>query len=279
MASWTGMALPEEPSPNFVLVEDISSTATEDKVKEFFNFCGTIEGFALRPSLTGKAQEALIRFEKDSAAKTAVLLSNAMIEEQPIEVKYYYSEFNTPDSPAAPKDTKAADPEDERSIGEAAELLKNQDMPQEDKPKTSIIHEILAKGYLLSERIVGKAHEYDSKYGLTEKAQTMVNQAKQGALALDQRLKVSENIKQIDEKYKLHDKVTNLTTQASNLGNQALGTSAGQTIVNALQQAKEQGTQTYQESVKLAEEMKRHEQPGVGTSAAAAVPEPSPSTQ
>ncbi|KAJ1654913.1 Protein vip1 [Dispira simplex] len=279
MASWTGITFSEEPSPNFVLVRGISPTATEEKVKEFFNFCGTMDGFALRPSLTGEAQEALIRFEKDSAAKTAVLLSNAMIEEQPIEVKYYYNEFNTPVSPSVPQDAKAADSENQRHIGEAAELLKNQDIPQEDKPKSSIIHEILAKGYLLSERIVGKAYEYDSKYGLTEKAQAMVNQAKQGALALDQRLKVSENIKQIDEKYKLHDKVTNLTTQASNLGNQALGTSAGQTIVNALQQAKEQGSQTYQESVKLAEEMKRHEQPGAGTSSPAAVPEPSTSTQ
>ncbi|RKP34292.1 hypothetical protein BJ085DRAFT_21569 [Dimargaris cristalligena] len=234
-ATWTTVALPAEASPNFVLVEGIAKEADAAKVTEFFTFCGKIDQFELRPSADGEAQEALIHFEKDSAAKTAVLLSNAMIAEKPIEVRFFF----------------------DHHIDEAATLLKDRDLPQEEKPKSSIFYEIIANGYLLSEKLVKTAYEYDSRYGLSDKAQSLVGQARQSASALDERFKVSENIKNIDEKYKIHDKVNNLTTQATALSNQALQSPAGQRVVHALQQAKESGVRTYEEGVKLAEDEKR----------------------
>ncbi|KAJ1973860.1 Protein vip1 [Dimargaris cristalligena] len=255
-ATWTTVALPAEASPNFVLVEGIAKEADAAKVTEFFTFCGKIDQFELRPSADGEAQEALIHFEKDSAAKTAVLLSNAMIAEKPIEVRFFFDQYNVAASPVPelPKEGEAA----QRShIDEAATLLKDRDLPQEEKPKSSIFYEIIANGYLLSEKLVKTAYEYDSRYGLSDKAQSLVGQARQSASALDERFKVSENIKNIDEKYKIHDKVNNLTTQATALSNQALQSPAGQRVVHALQQAKESGVRTYEEGVKLAEEKKR----------------------
>ncbi|KAJ1983090.1 Protein vip1 [Dimargaris verticillata] len=246
-SSWNDITLPAVPAPTFVYVTGIALEATETAVKDFFTFCGRIQQFQLRPAVTGKSQEALVEFEKDSAAKTAVLLSNAMIAEQPIEVKYYYDTFNAP-SPTVPSQSPA-----QEHTHDTDQFVQNRDLSQEEKPKTSIVQEIVASGYLLSEKIMAKAHEYDTRYGLSTKALSLLGQAKQGASTLDQKLKVSENIKQIDEKYKIQDTVTNLT-------NQALSSTAGQRVSSALQQAKEQGTRAYQDGVKLAEERKQQQQ-------------------
>ncbi|KAJ1981184.1 Protein vip1 [Dimargaris xerosporica] len=256
-STWNDVTLPAAPAPTFVYVTGISPDATEATVKDFFTFCGRIQQFQLRPAVTGKSQEALVEFEKDSAAKTAVLLSNAMIAEQPIEVKYFYDTFNAP-SPTVPSQSPA-----EEHTHDTAQFVQNRDLSQEEKPKTSIVQEIIAGGYLLSEKIMTKAHEYDARYGLSAKALSLLGQAKQGATTLDQKLKVSENIKQIDEKYKIQDKVTNLT-------NQALSSTAGQRVSSALQQAKEQGTRAYQDGVKLAEERKQQQREAEGEPASSA---------
>jgi hypothetical protein len=67
---------------------------TFSKVRDFFEFCGTIEDLEMQavPSADGKRQEALVLFANPMAAKTAILLTNAQLEDQPIQVSYYFTE-------------------------------------------------------------------------------------------------------------------------------------------------------------------------------------------
>ncbi|KAG1444525.1 hypothetical protein G6F56_010265 [Rhizopus delemar] len=140
-----GYDIPETPSPNFVLVKDISSKSTETTVKEFFLFCGKIKEFELkRDEEDGEHQIALIQFERESAAKTAILLSNALVDDSHIIATSYF------DIPLS---------DNEKSI--------EGDETQESKPKSRIAAEILANGYLLQDHVVAKGLEYDTKYNLS----------------------------------------------------------------------------------------------------------------
>ncbi|KAG1457074.1 hypothetical protein G6F56_006691 [Rhizopus delemar] len=144
--------LPEAPSPNYVVVKNISLESLEATVKEFFLFCGKITEFELkRDEEDEKHQIALIHFERESAAKTAVLLSNALVDDSHITASPY---FDIPSS------------ENERSV-DANNAEQNE--AQEAKPKSRIAAEILANGYMLQDHVVAKGVEYDNKYNLTSR--------------------------------------------------------------------------------------------------------------
>jgi RNA recognition motif-containing protein len=59
-------------SANTVHVKNISSATSEKEVKDFFSFCGKISNLEITPS--GETQSATVTFEKETAAKTALLL-------------------------------------------------------------------------------------------------------------------------------------------------------------------------------------------------------------
>lgn len=107
----------------------------------------------------GEHQIALIQFERESAAKTAILLSNgnynyklygllkkyvALVDDSHIIATSYF------DIPLS---------DNEKSI--------EGDETQESKPKSRIAAEILANGYLLQDHVVAKGLEYDTKYNLS----------------------------------------------------------------------------------------------------------------
>jgi hypothetical protein len=72
MSNWT-LDIPKESTPCLVLVTNIAKETKQETIKDFFSFCGIITAFEMK--LQDDAQQALIHFEKESAAKTATLLS------------------------------------------------------------------------------------------------------------------------------------------------------------------------------------------------------------
>jgi RNA recognition motif-containing protein len=76
---WT-INVPTEPTSRLVLVKNISLETQEATIKDFFSFCGIITAFEIKKDNEDeKHQTALILFEKDSAAKTATLLSQGNV--------------------------------------------------------------------------------------------------------------------------------------------------------------------------------------------------------
>lgn len=108
-------------------------------VHHFYRFCGKIDSI----EYDAAAKTAIIVFEKQQAAKTALMLNGGTLDGATIHVT-----------------SDEADEILERrtSIGGADEGYE-----QHDKPRAGIAAELLAKGYVLSENVLHKAIEIDQK--------------------------------------------------------------------------------------------------------------------
>ncbi|POW00391.1 hypothetical protein PSHT_13056 [Puccinia striiformis] len=131
-----------------VNVSGISETTTEHSLNEFFSFCGKIK------SIQRTEKSATIVFEKESAAKTSLMLDGGTLDNSVIQVTLPASSGSseTPASPTTP--------------GEHDELK------QEDKPRSAIAAEYLAHGYILGDQAVAKAIALDQKHGISAKFST-----------------------------------------------------------------------------------------------------------
>ncbi|KAG0296825.1 hypothetical protein BGZ96_008429 [Linnemannia gamsii] len=226
MTNWTHVKIPATPTPNLIIVNNISEDASEKTVKDFFLFCGKILEFELQKE--GDRQVALVLFERESAAKTACMLTNAMIVNSQISVKPYFEE-NT-DS--------------------------NDHNAQENKPKVTVLAEILAAGYTLQDQIIEKGLEIDAKYGFFDRIQTYVEAAKAQAKTLDEKYQVIAKATEIDHKYHVQDRVTAAVGTGIDYSNQALQSVPGQKVAGVATQVKEQIAAVHYEARRLADEKK-----------------------
>lgn len=113
-----------------VHVEGISSQTTEKEVRDFFSFCGKISDISVKPTSNDATatRSATVTFEKETAAKTALLLDNTQLGPSQVTVK---STASLGDLAATTKSETAAG---------------DHDVEQEDKPRSRIIAEYLAHG-------------------------------------------------------------------------------------------------------------------------------------
>jgi len=101
-----------------VNVTGISSQTPEKEVRDFFSFCGKIADLDLKTE--GASQSATVTFEKETAAKTALLLDNTQLGPSQVHVASSHGTTSTSTS-------KGADHEDSEH-----------DVAQEDKPRSRI---------------------------------------------------------------------------------------------------------------------------------------------
>ncbi|KAG0277449.1 hypothetical protein BGZ95_005932 [Linnemannia exigua] len=234
MTNWAHVKIPATPTPNLIIVNNISEDASEKTVKDFFLFCGKISEFEVQKE--GDRQVALVLFERESAAKTACMLTNAMIVNSQISVKPYFEE--------------ASDSNDHTA--------------QENKPKVTVLAEILAAGYTLQDQIIEKGLEIDAKYGFVGRIQSYVEAAKAQAKTLDEKYQVTAKASEIDHKYHVQDRVNAAVGQGIDYSHQALQSAPGQKVTGVAIQVKEQIAAVHYEARRLADEKK--------TKAAAAAP-------
>jgi len=265
-----------EDSSRAVFVTNISMAATEKTVSDFFSFCGRITKLTLRR--LADMQEAVVVFDTDSASKTALLLTNALIVDRAIVVVPYV--------PAASASSSAADSIEADSIhAEAQQELsadeitqRNFAAPDSERTKTSVIASMLAAGYVLGTDAIGKAREYDDKHMISLQLKVGAEQVKAKANEIDKALHISETAnvikavtiekaKEVDEKLQISSKVTSaadaVKQQASALATKAsenelvakgfgLVKSFGTSITQSLQNLKD-------ESLAIAEQKRREE--------------------
>ena len=75
--------IPSEPNTCIVLIKNIATETKEATIKDFFSFCGTIKAFEMKLDENDiHHQVAIVYFEKESAAKTATLLSQGKNQKQ-----------------------------------------------------------------------------------------------------------------------------------------------------------------------------------------------------
>jgi len=124
-------------------VSGIAPTTTQESLHAFFTFCGRITKLELNDK--AEPRSAVITFEKLSAAKTALMLDEGVLDGVKLSVS---------------SDTVDI---------EADDLGHDVPFEQSDKPRAGIAAEYLAKGYKLSDNILQRAIEIDNKQGISKK--------------------------------------------------------------------------------------------------------------
>jgi len=205
-------------------VTNISPTANEKTVSDFFSFCGKIKQLYLSKEEGKETNKAVVEFETESASRTALLLTNALIVDRPITVTSYppKGETSIPESPGTPV---------------SKEHIQNRDfggVNDDERTKTSVIASMIASGYVLASDALAKAKQYDDEHNISLQIKVGVEQLKVKAHEIDQTYGISEKAtavkqqaaekaKKIDEEYKISEKAS---TAASSVKATAMQASA-----------------------------------------------------
>ncbi|BGP56182.1 hypothetical protein JCM8202_005952 [Rhodotorula sphaerocarpa] len=201
-----------------VRVSGLATTTTKDTLEHFFSFCGKIAGIE-GPS-EGKAD---ISFAKESAAKTALLLSGGTLEGNSIEVQS--DEIEPPKVAQSHPSTPAAS-------SPAGEHGEHEPLNQEDKPRSAVVAEILAEGYTLSDSVIQRAIEADKQYGISQRFLAFFNPLRErvGSQAAPTIDRASTKARELDEKHGLSLKAHAGWIIGEKYYNHALSSSFGQKV-------------------------------------------------
>ncbi|KAI9022148.1 hypothetical protein CLU79DRAFT_751397, partial [Phycomyces nitens] len=227
--------LPSDPTPNIVLVKNIAPTTEEKTIHDFFLFCGKIKEFEIIKD--GEKQKALVWFERPSAAKTAILLSNASVDNVNILVEPYFE--STDPSKATDKDSPKDSPKD---------------TDQESKPVSNVMAEILAAGYSLGDNILAKGLEFDTKTGFSARVQQYFNQLQANLQQLNQKYHVSDRAMDVEHKIGIQDKAMSAVGAAQATASELLHTPTGQKVQGFATQVADQIASLHAEAKRLANE-------------------------
>ncbi|EEY23074.1 vip1 [Verticillium alfalfae VaMs.102] len=196
---------------NTVHVKNIAS-ATEDKeIRDFFSFCGKITSLDVTPA--GEEKEATVTFEKETAAKTALLLNNTKLGSSHI-------------STDANRDTD--------------------EITQEEKPRTRIFAEYLAHGYVVGDATLQRAIELDSQHGISSRFLNTLQ-------GLDQKYHATDRAKATDQSYGISARAQGLFGGLSSYFEQAASSPTGQKIVRFYEDSQRQVADIHTEARRLAD--------------------------
>ncbi|CAO3589159.1 unnamed protein product [Absidia cylindrospora] len=240
----------DEPTPNLVKVTNISKDTKEATLRDFFAFCGKIKEFELEAD--GDHQKALILFEAAKAAKTAELLSNALVEDSHIQVDAYFP--NTP-APQDEKQSAAADTSGSTEGGEGDH--------QNKKTVSNIMAELLSSGYMLGDQVLAKGIEFDHKFGVKDTVQHYYDQVRQNLHQWNEQYHVSDKASEMEQKMGLQQKQKEASDMAQNwLHNNP----TGQKVSGLISQFSQQITDLNNEAKRLASVRQNEAQSNSGAS-------------
>lgn len=157
-----------------VHVSGIDAKTSEKDIRDFFSFCGKISGLTIEES-TGEAtptKSATVTFEKETAAKTALLLDSTQLGPAQIHV--------TSGTSSGATGTKSSELEDD-------------EVTQEDKPRSRIVAEYLAHGYVIGDKAIERAIALDQQHGVSTKFMNALT-------SFDSKYKVADKARAVDEK-------------------------------------------------------------------------------
>lgn len=209
-----------------VNVKNISSKTSEQEVKDFFSFCGKIA--SIKITSEGDTQNASVVFEKETAAKTALLLDHTQLGATQVEV------------------SSAAGVSAEEGNHYAARTERDTDeISQEEKPRSRIIAEYLAHGYVIGDQATQRAIDLDQKHGVSNKFLQTLH-------SLDQKYKATEKARAVDQSYGVSQRASSLFSGLNSFYEKAAGTETGQKVVNFYTQTSRQVQDIHAEARRLA---------------------------
>ncbi|KAL1539862.1 binding partner of ACD11 1-like [Salvia divinorum] len=177
-----------------VKVSNVSLSATEQDIQEFFSFSGVMQYVEMK-SENERSQSAYVTFNDVQGAETAVLLSGATIVDQSVTIALEPN-YVLPATAAA----ATASQSDNAGGGVAAAAQKAED----------VVSGMLAKGFILGKDALNRAKSFDERHQLISTASARV-------ASLDQKIGLSEKItvgativndkvKEVDQKFQVSEK-------------------------------------------------------------------------
>jgi len=151
------------------------SGQSEKEIKDFFSFCGKISTLSITPEdSSGASQSAAVTFEKESAARTALLLDGTQLGKSTVSVS----------SASSLSDLSAGHEEPHHDGDEIA---------QELKPRSRILAEYLASGYKLGDAALSRGLELDNKHQVSSKFSSYLQ-------TLDSKTNATGRVQKADQK-------------------------------------------------------------------------------
>ncbi|KAI0382206.1 hypothetical protein F5Y04DRAFT_253250 [Hypomontagnella monticulosa] len=218
-----------------VLVKNINAEADDKEIKDFFSFCGKITEIKVTPG-EGNTKDASVTFEKETAAKTAQLLNNTQLKGSQISVTPADGKVDdgTPHTTNADRDTD--------------------EITQEEKPRSRILAEYLAHGYVIGDAALQRAIELDHKHGVTNRfMNTLMN--------LDQKYHATERAKATDQSYGITNRANTLFSGISSYFEKATSSPTGKKLVKFYTDGQRQVQDIHAEARRLAN-LKKEEHGG-----------------
>ncbi|EGC31706.1 hypothetical protein DICPUDRAFT_156413 [Dictyostelium purpureum] len=203
-------------NPEFTVhVSNISPKANTKTVSDFFSFCGRIVNLYLKTDPSGASQQAIVVFESDSAAKTALLLTNALIVDKVIQVVPFTPALeNEFQQQISSNPTQDQQPNQFTSQSEEDIVNREHSVPDSERTKTSVIASVIAAGYSVGQDAVIKARQVDEEHMISLNIKVGAEAVKAKANEIDNKLHITENAtavknvvvekaQQIDEKFQI----------------------------------------------------------------------------
>jgi len=162
-----------------------------------------------------------------SAAKTALLLDSTQLGPSQVHV------------------TTAASISDIAALTSATAGAGEDDIAQEDKPRSRIVAEYLAHGYVLSDGVIQKAIALDNKHGISNRFTTAL-------AAFDQKYKATDKAKSVDASYGVSNKAMGAWNGFNSYFEKAMGTPTGQKVRSIYLQGDKQVRDIHAEARRLA---------------------------
>lgn len=193
---------------------------------------------SLPPSLLRKKRKrhsfssVRIPLTPSSAAKTALLLDNTQLGSSQVQV-----------SSAAGFDELTGSKGAQHGDDSTAE---GDDLAQEDKPRSRIIAEYLAQGYVISDQAIQRALALDSKHGVSNRFTNALSN-------FDSKYKATEKAKTVDANYGITEKVQAGWRGLNSYFEKALGTPTGQRVHAFYTQGDKQVRDVHVEARRLAD--------------------------
>ena len=162
------------------------------------------------------------------AAKTALLLDNTQLGSSQVQV-----------SGAAGMSELAGTNTEDASRDE-------NDISQEDKPRSRIVAEYLAHGYAISDTAIQRAISLDNKHGVSNRFTNALTQ-------FDAKYKATDRAKGLDQSYGITDKATAGWRGINSYFEKAMGTPTGQKLASFYTQSDKQVRDIHAEARRLAD--------------------------
>ncbi|KAL8948297.1 MAG: hypothetical protein Q9222_005504 [Ikaeria aurantiellina] len=216
------------------MVKNIANQTSEKEVRDFFSFCGKITSLSVTPSsdAADSPQSATVTFEKETAAKTALLLDNTQLGSSQVQVSSAANLDDLSKSTASTSSDTHGDHSD--------------DLTQEDKPRSRIVAEYLAHGYTISDNAIQRAIALDNKHGVSNRFTTALT-------TFDSKTKASDRARGLDASYGISEKASRGWAGLSSYFEKAVNTPTGQKLAAFYTQSDKQVRDIHAEARRLAD--------------------------